>query len=227
MQSYYVYTLIDPRDNKVFYVGKGINSRVMNHAEEAKKICGTLKLDLINDIWNSGNEVRYEIFAQNLTEKESFDIECVTIDYFRRLFPDKMTNIQSGHDCIWNKPMEMLEDIQNNAEDFEEFVDDKKLLIIKANKSFDYDEDYETRYNKFRIGWKLNISRARKIDYLCVVSSQNIIKYVYKNVKFTEYFGDLPIIKYSFDGELDENNILKNKKCNIKFPQKGWVYKNT
>ncbi len=29
--KYYVYTLIDPRDNKIFYVGKGKGNRVFYH----------------------------------------------------------------------------------------------------------------------------------------------------------------------------------------------------
>lgn len=28
--GYYVYALADPRDNKIFYIGKGINNRIFN-----------------------------------------------------------------------------------------------------------------------------------------------------------------------------------------------------
>ena len=35
--SYYVYELIDPRDDRVFYVGKGKKGRIDQHEAEARK----------------------------------------------------------------------------------------------------------------------------------------------------------------------------------------------
>ena len=32
--GYYVYALVDPRDNKIFYIGKGINNRIFQHEEK-------------------------------------------------------------------------------------------------------------------------------------------------------------------------------------------------
>ena len=33
--GYYVYALADPRDNKIFYIGKGINNRVFQQIGRA------------------------------------------------------------------------------------------------------------------------------------------------------------------------------------------------
>ena len=33
--AYYVYALVDPRDQKIFYIGKGKDNRVFQHAEAA------------------------------------------------------------------------------------------------------------------------------------------------------------------------------------------------
>ena len=34
---YYVYALIDPRNNKIFYIGKGLNNRMYVHLQLAKR----------------------------------------------------------------------------------------------------------------------------------------------------------------------------------------------
>ena len=33
--AYYVYALIDPRDNRIFYIGKGKGNRIFQHAKDA------------------------------------------------------------------------------------------------------------------------------------------------------------------------------------------------
>ncbi|GJQ43921.1 MAG: hypothetical protein JETCAE03_34190 [Ignavibacteriaceae bacterium] len=50
--KYYTYELIDPRDNKVFYVGKGTNKRMYSHYASVK----------------NGNIMRNENFSQKLKE---------------------------------------------------------------------------------------------------------------------------------------------------------------
>lgn len=70
----YVYALLDPF-RKIFYVGQGTGDRVFDHLREAveyrnkgktgvgEKDC---KLQRINEIWNSGNEVGYMIIAHDI-----------------------------------------------------------------------------------------------------------------------------------------------------------------
>ena len=37
LNGYYVYALVDPRNDKVFYIGKGIGNRVFSHEIESEK----------------------------------------------------------------------------------------------------------------------------------------------------------------------------------------------
>ena len=53
--AYYVYALIDPRDNRIFYIGKGKGNRIFQHAKDALG-CNdqSLKLDIIRSILKEG-----------------------------------------------------------------------------------------------------------------------------------------------------------------------------
>ena len=60
--QYYVYFLLDPRGDNVFYIGKGIGNRVFNHMEGAiEDRIESEKLDTIRDIINSGYKVKHYI----------------------------------------------------------------------------------------------------------------------------------------------------------------------
>ena len=53
--QYYVYCLVDPRDKKIFYIGKGVGNRVFNHAADAlDENNESLKLDTIREIHSAG-----------------------------------------------------------------------------------------------------------------------------------------------------------------------------
>ena len=99
----YVYCLVDPRNDRIFYIGKGVGNRVFRHAEGALRDDAdpTLKNETIQQIIKNGLEVKYYIIRHGLSDREAFLVESVLIDFLTYANfnqRDTLTNIQSGHD---------------------------------------------------------------------------------------------------------------------------------
>ena len=83
--GFYVYLLIDPRDNDVFYVGKGTGNRCFAHLAEARTtqadtVGDYAKLARIRDIEAAAAGVRIELLRHGLSEREAFLVESAAID---------------------------------------------------------------------------------------------------------------------------------------------------
>ena len=63
--DYYVYGLIDPRNKKIFYIGKGTGNRIFEHERESQRSPDSekLKLKIITEIKLAGLSVNQS--AQN------------------------------------------------------------------------------------------------------------------------------------------------------------------
>ena len=74
---YYVYVLVDPRDDKVFYVGKGKGRRAYAHVMECRRglIKNQNKYFRIQDIIRSGRSVAHFCVADGLPELDAYRLE--------------------------------------------------------------------------------------------------------------------------------------------------------
>jgi len=64
--GYYVYLLLDPRNNKIFYVGKGKGNRLFDHISGAlENPTETEKIKLIKEIINEKGEVKHASYPRN------------------------------------------------------------------------------------------------------------------------------------------------------------------
>ena len=95
---YYVYELRDPRDNAVFYVGKGTRDRVDFHDEGDE----SEKQRRIAAIKASGHDVTRVIVARVETEAEAFAVETVLIKWIYGF--DQLTNAIHGHRASFVRP---------------------------------------------------------------------------------------------------------------------------
>jgi hypothetical protein len=78
--GHYVYALIDPFDNIIFYVGKAdSNNRAFDHLKESSKKNDN-KSERIQEIRNRGKEPLVEILRYGLdSEKIAFEVEASII----------------------------------------------------------------------------------------------------------------------------------------------------
>lgn len=209
--QYYVYCLVDPRDGKVFYIGKGYGNRVFQHATNAlSSDDDTLKLNMIRDIISGGNRVKYFIIRHKLSGEVAYQIESTLIDFltFKEFNLDKvLTNIQAGHHQ-WDEGIKSVDEINvlYDCKPFEIQGKDR-LMVVKLNKTYkdnSSDKIYqrESMYEKARKYWKLNPARARNADYVLAVF-KGVVRAVYKPkrwypVQNSELFAGT---RYAFDGD--------------------------
>ena len=79
--AYYVYALVDPRDNRIFYIGKGKGNRAFQHMKDSlNEKDQSLKLDIIRSIIKEGKQVNLYILRHNLTEETAFIVEPIEGD---------------------------------------------------------------------------------------------------------------------------------------------------
>lgn len=141
--GYYVYALIDPRDNKIFYIGKGCKNRVFQHCLAAiQEDDETLKLDTIRAILNSGLEVGHYILRHRLSEELALQMESLLIDvltYSAFNTEHVLSNIKGGYHQ-WNEGIKTVEEIEiiYECEKININSNDKgHILIVSLNKSYD------------------------------------------------------------------------------------------
>lgn len=102
MQSnalWYVYELIDPRTNTVFYVGKGKGNRIHAHERDAQKGLCSKKTNKINSIWADGYQVNKHKVAEFWDEAAAYDHETDVIEAYGL---ENLTNIMKGGSGAWS-----------------------------------------------------------------------------------------------------------------------------
>ena len=97
--GWYVYLLRDPRNNEVFYVGKGKGNRVFAHARDAVALPDSdkPKLALIRAIHQAGLHVQTELVRHHIpNEKTAYLVEAAVLDAMASL-GQQLSNEVGGH----------------------------------------------------------------------------------------------------------------------------------
>ena len=209
--GFYVYALVDPRDNKIFYIGKGTGNRVFQH-----EICAvnedadTLKYERIRDIKEAGQEVKHYIIRHGMTEEEAFLVESVLINVFTYdafNLEKQLTNIQNGHhesECGIMTDEQL--NLYYNCEDIVLDKDDK-ILCININKTYNRNISI---YDATRMYWRVNIKRAEQATKVLAIY-RGVVRAAFKP---TQWFYNDESNRWGFEGVEIEDSPYRNK--NIK-----------
>lgn len=162
--DYYVYALINPKDKKPFYIGKGIGNRVFYHQNCAlKDENSNLKLDIIREIIDSGFKVEHIIIRHGLTEKEAFEIEASLIDFGIK-FGFEFSNLVLGHHSSAKGLMTADEIVRiYNAKPLTKLTD--PVIIININKKYVRGNSSNEIYESTKQAWVVGEQRRKMTKY--------------------------------------------------------------
>lgn len=164
--KFYVYALIDPRDDRIFYIGKGRENRVFSHASAAilhDELMSTgSKIELIKEIINAGCLVKHVILRHGLTEDQAFLLEATLID-FANIQGHDLTNEVVGKHSIKFGAMSAQEIIQTyNAPPLKELQ--HNAVIININKTYERALGGTDVYNATKEAWVISSARRQKLE---------------------------------------------------------------
>jgi len=182
--GYYLYTLRDPRDRSIFYVGKGVGTRCFNHIADAKdNVKDTEKLKTIREILDARLNVDIDIVRHGLDEKTAFKVEAALIDVLgvKHGLKSKVDQI-SGHDV--EHGLKSAEEIQI-LYGAEPLIPKESLLLIKINKQWKSDMTIDQVYKAVRWYWRMDIKRAKKTRYVLAVA-HGIVRGVFEDMDFRQ-----------------------------------------
>jgi hypothetical protein len=170
--GYYVYLYVDPRDGKVFYIGKGKGERCLDHLFEDDD---HPKVRRIREILDAGLEPKIEILAHGIaTSEEAYLVEAAAIDLIGL---KELTNKVTGHNSLLygRKSLKELEVFYcpMNAD-----IPDP-VVLIRINELYRNGMSAQELYDATRGVWILSLERARGAKYAFAVF-EGIVKEVYE-----------------------------------------------
>lgn len=182
LNGFYVYALIDPRNNQVFYIGKGIGNRVFSHEIESGKSPKSekAKLKRIQEIEAAGFGVKRIIVNWSMTESEAFAAEAALINMLSFLSADMLTNAVAGHHVHEAMTVEDF-DLLYGAEHLKQEDIQHSIMVIKINKLYRKGMNPKELYDIVRGNWRASMAsiQKRNVEYVFGVYNQLIVA-VYK-----------------------------------------------
>jgi len=169
--GYYVYLYVDPRTNKPFYVGKGVNNRAFSHLKSGAKNAMTKR---IREISAAGLEPRIEILRHGLTEDEAHHVEAASIELLEL---DQLANEVHGHGKV-HGPRATWSEIENQFTAAEASITEPSILL-NISGSYHKATTPSQLYDVTRSAWVVNREKASKAHYALAMFN-SVVREVYR-----------------------------------------------
>jgi antitoxin component YwqK of YwqJK toxin-antitoxin module len=210
-KEYYVYALIDPRNNEYFYIGKGKGKRYNSHLnEKLKNVKNIQKFSRIKEIEAENLRVKIEILFPYLTEKNALDLEKIIIYKIgRESFKEgSLLNFVPGG--VWSPGESIFYESKPNI-DFNisllDFVAQEKFHSIKKTSTIVHLDEINPKY--FIYKYDLNGILISIDSIVCFFKDKNTIELFFEmnNEDLPIYFGGniyskKPILDFYFSKSL-------------------------
>lgn len=169
--KHYVYLYIDPRDDRPFYVGKGVGNRCFVHLKDGSD---TAKTAVIKELKKLGKEPRIEILKYGLTDTQALLVESTAIDL---LGVGELTNKVRGHGSRVGSRAGVAE-LAATLDAVDAYIKEPTILI-NINKLFRHGMSDVELYDATRAAWKVSRRSAERVELACSVY-QGVIREVYE-----------------------------------------------
>lgn len=204
---YYVYCLVDPRNNQTFYIGKGKGNRIFAHRQaalstlrksdllEENETSSTLKIKTIQEINRMNLQILSYILSYGLTESEAYASENALINYAQLIQGLSLTNLVKGHGSKAMLVEEIEERYGFQPVPINEIATNELILAVKVRDAFNLCKDESKEYpidDRFRddnnlksrtLGnWVIGRDKIHRIRYVIAVNTgaDNAVVAAYK-----------------------------------------------
>jgi uncharacterized protein len=186
--GWYVYLLADPRNQQVFYVGKGRGDRAYAHALDAQDVLDhpelqSAKHQRILEIERSGHEVSVLVLRHAIdSAKQAYVIEAAAIDLMHHLQPGALLNVVLGHHHAQHGLMSAadVEGLYNAPPAPEPKV---PILLVSLNKLWTPTLTAEELQERTTGWWKASGVLKKKPAYIMGVHN-GVVRSVYKPLEW-------------------------------------------
>ena len=192
--EYYVYAYYDPRDGKLFYIGKGKENRLFAHLHDQSE---NAKSRRIAEIYESGKEPIIEVLRYGLTDNEAGLVEAACIDLVGL---KNLTNQVAGHHHSSFGRINSKELIAMLQAESVEIT--HKVILLKISRLYRSAMTPFELYEATRGIWKASGQRRNHVQFAFALF-QGIVKEVYE-IEHWDTAGTTP---YTTRPDIAEHNL--------------------